>query len=573
MYKPIYILGTALSHDGSTCLMKDGKIIFSIEKERISRVKHDGFNDNATIQYCLEAAGIQYSDLRLVVEQNSYNPLFSQSLEQRKNRVLPPMVPVVTLSHHLAHAYSAIGTSPFDDMGIVVIDGHGGSLDSCNDMVEGIKGANSIHVNNRYRYWETCSYYVYQDGEIKPIFKDFSRWVNRKNRRDYPVSSWEIENSIGEFYEGIALYIFGELDCSGKLMGLAPYGRPNIIDWEAFFFDSGKVVLRNDWWINIDPLLNTSPTHFGDNFQYYADLAYWAQTKLEQALFYLFSYYYQLYPMKNFAYAGGVALNATANEKLINNSEFEHLYIQPAAGDNGLSIGCCYYGWLEILKKERVKHSGSTYFGKKYDDISVIDELEKHTDKIEYNYYNDIEAIAAKSIAAGHVIAWFQGESEFGPRALGNRSILADPRNPQMKDHINANVKYREDFRPFAPAVLHEKVHDYFDLNHDSDHMLFIANVKEQYRATLASIVHVDGSARVQTVKKEMNKKFHTLIEYFHAEAGVPILLNTSLNTKGMPIVETPKDAINLFLNCGLDFLFINNYMIYKKDNPLISLY
>lgn len=276
--------------------------------------------------------------------------------------------------------------------------------------------------------------------------------------------------------------------------------------------------------------------------------------------------------MKNFAYAGGVALNATANEKLINNSEFEHLYIQPAAGDNGLSIGCCYYGWLEILKKERVKHSGSTYFGKKYNDISVIEELEKHTDKIEYNYHDDIEAIAAKSIASGHVIAWFQGESEFGPCALGNRSILADPRNPQMKDHINANVKYREDFRPFAPAVLHEKVHDYFDLNHDSDHMLFIANVKEQYRAALVSIVHVDGSARVQTVKKEMNKKFHTLIEYFHAETGVPILLNTSLNTKGMPIVETPKDAINLFLNCGLDFLFINNYMIYKKDNHLIPL-
>ncbi|MFA3777336.1 carbamoyltransferase [Yersinia sp. 1652 StPb PI] len=573
MCKPIYILGTALSHDGSTCLMKDGKIIFSIEKERISRVKHDGFNDNSTIQYCLDAAGIEYKDLSLIVEQNSYNPLFSQSLEQRKNRVLPPMVPIITLSHHLAHAYSAIGTSPFDDMGIVVIDGHGGSLDSCNDIVADIKGANSIHVNNRYRYWETCSYYVYQDSKIKPIFKDFSRWVNRKNRKDYPVSSWEIENSIGEFYEGIALYIFGELDCAGKLMGLAPYGRPNVIDWVPFFFDSGKVVLRSDWWAKIDPLLNSGPTHFRDNFQYYADLAYWAQTKLEEALFYLFSHYYQLYPMKNFAYAGGVALNATANEKLITHSEFEHLYIQPAAGDNGLSIGCCYYGWLEVLKKERVKHSGSTYFGKKYDDISVMAELEKHTDKIEYTYYDDIEAIAAKSIVAGNVIAWFQGESEFGPRALGNRSILADPRNPRMKDHINTNVKYREDFRPFAPAVLHEKANDYFDLNHDSDHMLFIAYVKEKYRVALPSIVHVDGSARVQTVKKEMNKKFHTLINYFFAETGVPILLNTSLNTKGMPIVETPKDAINLFLNCGLDFLFINNYMIYKKNTSLISLY
>ncbi|CNH32245.1 carbamoyltransferase family protein [Yersinia pekkanenii] len=565
MCKPIYILGTALSHDGSTCLMKDGEIIFSIEKERISRIKHDGFNDNKTIQYCLEAAGIEYSDLTLIVEQNSYNPRFSEQLEHRKNRVLPAMVPIVTLSHHLAHAYSAVGTSPFDDMGVVVIDGHGGSLDSCNDAINNISGINNIHINNRYHYWETCSYYVYQNGKMQPIFKDFSRWVNRKNRTDYPVSTWEIENSIGEFYEGIALYIFGELDCAGKLMGLAPYGRPNIINWEPFFFDCGKVVLRNEWWANIDPLLNTHPTHFHDNFQYYSDLAYWAQTKLEQALFYLFNHYYQLNPMKNFAYAGGVALNATANEKLINGCEFDHLYIQPAAGDNGLSIGCCYYGWLEVLKKERVKHSGSTFFGKIYDDIHVVAELEKFADKIDYIHCDDIETVAANSIAAGNVIAWFQGGSEFGPRALGNRSILADPRGTQTKDHINANVKYREDFRPFAPAVLHENVHDYFDLDHDSDYMLFIAYVKEQYRSELPSIVHVDGSARVQTVKKEINERFHRLITSFFEETSVPILLNTSLNIKGMPIVETPHDAVDLFLHCGLDLLFINNYKVSKK--------
>ncbi|HDL8008855.1 TPA: transferase, partial [Yersinia enterocolitica] len=530
-----------------------GEIIFAIEKERISRIKHDGFNDNATIQYCLDAAGIEYNDLTLIVEQNSHNPIFSEQLEYRKNRILPPMVPVVTLSHHLAHAYSAIGTSPFDDMGVVVIDGHGGSVDSCNDNVY---ATDNIHYNNRYRYWETCSYYVYQNGRMLPIFKDFSRWVNRKDRKIYPVSTWEIENSIGEFYEGIALYIFGELDCAGKLMGLAPYGRENVINWQPFFLNSGKVILRNDWWINIDPLLNTDPAHFKNNFQYYADLAYWAQSKLEEALFYLFNHYYQLHPMKNFAYAGGVALNATANEKLINGCNFDNLYIQPAAGDNGLSIGCCYYGWLEVLKKERVKHIGSTFFGKNYNDINVITELEKHNDKIEYTYCENIEAMAADSIASGQVIAWFQGESEFGPRALGNRSILADPRSAQMKDHINANVKFREDFRPFAPAILHEEVQEYFHLDHDSDYMLFIAYVKEQYRTDLPSIVHVDGSARVQTVKKDINRKFHKLITSFFEQTKIPLLLNTSLNTKGMPIVETPKDAIDLFLSCGLDVLF-----------------
>ncbi|EEP92736.1 transferase [Yersinia kristensenii ATCC 33638] len=173
--------------------------------------------------------------------------------------------------------------------------------------------------------------------------------------------------------------------------------------------------------------------------------------------------------------------------------------------------------------------------------------------------------MAADSIASGQVIAWFQGESEFGPRALGNRSILADPRSSQMRDHINANVKFREDFRPFAPAVLYEKVHDYFHLNHDSDYMLYIAEVKEQYRTDLPSIVHVDGSARVQTVKKDINRKFHKLITCFFEETKIPILLNTSLNIKGMPIVETPKDAIDLFLNCSLDLLFINNYRVSKR--------
>lgn len=565
MCKSIYILGTALSHDGSTCLMKDGEIIVAIEKERLSRIKHDGFNDNDTIQYCLDAAGIGYQDLSLIVEQNSFSPLFSEQLTQRKNRVLPPMVPVVSISHHLAHAYSAVGTSPFDNMGVVVIDGHGGSLDSCNDLVDNIDGANNINIHQRYRYWETCSYYVYQNGSMKPIFKDFSRWVNRKNRRNFPVSTWEIENSLGEFYEGIALYIFGELDCAGKLMGLAPYGRPDVIDWDPFYFDAGKVVLRNEWWANIDPLLNTNPRHFKDNFQYYSDIAYWAQSKLEEALSYLFNYYYQLHPMKNFAYAGGVALNATANEKLIYGCEFENLYIQPAAGDNGLSIGCCYYGWLEVLKKERVKHSGSTYFGQHYDDAQIAQELEQYTESIEYSYYDDVETLAAKSIASGNVIGWFQGGAEFGPRALGNRSILADPRHPAMRDHINADVKYREDFRPFAPAVLHEKARDYFEIDHDSDYMLFIAQVKEQYRADLPAIVHVDGSARVQTVKKEMNTKFHRLLTSFFEQTKMPILLNTSLNIKGMPIVETPSDAIKLFLSCGLDLLFINHYRITKK--------
>ncbi|WP_145521372.1 carbamoyltransferase family protein [Yersinia aldovae] len=565
MQKPTYILGTALSHDGSTSLMKDGRIIVSIEKERLSRIKHDGFNDNETIQYCLDTADIKYSDLALIVEQCSYNPLLKEQLDYRKNRVLPPLVPIITLSHHLAHAYSAIGTSPFDEMGVVVIDGHGDSFDNCHDITGNVL-VPSIHNNNRYRYWETCSYYIFQNGQLKPILKDFSRWVNHKNRDDYPASTWEIENSIGEFYEGIALYIFGELDCAGKLMGLAPYGRPHVIDWQPFFFDAGRVILRNDWWANIDPLRDARHVKFKDNFQYYSDLAYWAQTKLEQALIYLFNYYYQLHPMKDFAYVGGVALNATANEKLLKECEFDNLYIQPAAGDNGLSIGCCYYGWLEVLKKERVKHNGSTYFGKVYDDILIIEELEKNSDKIEFTYYDDIEMVAAKSIAQGNVIAWFQGASEFGPRALGNRSILADPRRQKMKDHINANVKYREDFRPFAPAVLYEKAYDYFDLNHDSDYMLFIAPVKEQFRAELPAVVHIDGTARVQTVKKDINKKFHKLIMAFDHETSIPILLNTSLNTKGMPIVETPSDAIHLFLSCGLDLLFINNYKISKKE-------
>lgn len=566
MSDSIYILGTALSHDGSSCIMKDGKIIVAIEKERITRKKNDGFNDNETIRYCLEVAGIDYNDLCLIVEKNTFNPLKTDDLEKRKNRVLPPGVPIISISHHLAHAYSAVGTSPFEEMGVVVVDGQGCSMDTCIDIFPTTLPLQlrNIDDSQRYLYWENASYYIFKSGKMVPIHKDFSRWVDRKNRLIFPVATWNIENFLGEFYEGIAHYIFNEHNCAGKLMGLAPYGKHNSISWEPFLYEQGRVFLKTDWWSEIDPFKGGAFYSLKDKFQYYANLAYWAQVNLEKAIKYLFDSYYDMYPMDNVAYAGGVALNAVANHTILTHTKFTNTYIQPAAADNGLSLGCCYYGWLEVLDKKKVTHCGSTFFGKKYSEYDIHDALNKHDKYIEYKHEKNVTEIAANMLAAGKVIAWFQGRSEFGPRALGNRSILADPRIINMQEHINKNIKFREDFRPFAPSVLADEASKYFNINHDSNYMLVVAKVKKKWQKAIPSVVHVDGSARVQTVKEELAPKYYELIKRFKELTDIPILLNTSLNIRGMPIVETPHEVIELYLSGKIDYLIIDNIVVKK---------
>ena len=265
------------------------------------------------------------------------------------------------------------------------------------------------------------------------------------------------------------------------------------------------------------------------------------------------------------AYAGGVALNAVANRRIICESKFANLYIQPAAGDNGLAVGCAYYGWLRILERERRKHDGTTAFGRAYPNVEITESIDRRVEEIQYANSSDVIQETASLLAQGKTVGWFQGRSEFGPRALGHRSILADPRVPGVRDFINARIKFREDFRPFAPAVLDCESSMYFDCHYASPYMVMVAPARDSHVTEISAVVHLDGSSRLQTVSRENNPRFYSLLECFHEHTGLPVLLNTSLNRKGMPIVETPAEALSFFLECELDVLVLNDFIVKKR--------
>ncbi|TSE07720.1 carbamoyltransferase family protein [Aquimarina algiphila] len=695
--KPIYVLGTGLSpHDGSACLLKDGEIVVAIEKERLTRKKHDGANDNLAINYCLNSEGIKINDLTLIVQcgdSHIYLEDYHKMWGGNGKRLITKgehNVPIISISHHLAHAYNAIGLAPFDEMAICIIDGFGQSMKYCIDLQGEIfpKKVSNDFLNVLF---EKDSFYFYSKDGMKTIFKDFSC------RKDFPHLSmfpFFVDHSIGDLYEQASTYCLGNRSNemfrqAGKLMGLAPYGNPKTYQTKIFQFENGRVFVKDDWQKKFDkPCLDYED--FKNRFQYFADIAYWIQKETENAILNLLNERFKICNVKNLAYSGGLALNAVINAKILDSTPFENLYVTPAAGDNGLAIGCAYYGWLEILKNPRKKNNGNTCFGKIYsseeiqsainnffftDNINndkiidnffnVISEciIPKHLPKSdfifqikikEYRIYNlvfndkkcdvlkeitqkplgvisisssdfikwmlgsitipdlitnhklivegdipnmehsldknkaesimvkllnnfstnnqnvqytkekDIISITADLLAAGYTIGWFQEGSEFGPRALGHRSILADPRRTDIKDFINSKVKFREDFRPFAPSVLLEDVQNYFRFQGESPYMLMIAQVQPEWREKIPGVVHEDGSCRIQTVTENWNKKYYKLLNKFKEKTGIGVLLNTSFNRRKMPIVETPNEALNFFYECDLDFLVMGDFLIRK---------
>ena len=570
MTKSTYILGTALSHDGSSCILKDGKIIVAIEKERITKKKHDGFNDNLTIQYCLDAAGIKFQDIALVVQENTANPILKpQEIIKRSGRIVPKEIPTITISHHIAHAYSVVGAAPFEEMAVVVMDGQGSSLDTCIDTEITSVLPNEIQLisdGDKYSYWEKESYYYFNGSKLMPVFKDFSKFMVH-DRFKYPVAPYDMQHSIAEFYGGISHYIFDEEFCEGKLMGLAPYGRNDIFPYKPFTYKDNRVFLDYDWMTKFDPYHSGKYQCFYEYFQHYADLALFAQKNIEDAIFYLFNSYFKLRPHENVGYAGGLALNAVANAKILDNTKFKNLFIQPAPADNGLALGCAYYGWCEILNKDRVIHDGSPYLGKKYNLTETSNLLQqRYGDKLNIKKSDDVAQDTAKLLDKGFVIAWYQEGSEFGPRALGHRSILANPTRLDIRNYVNRKVKSREDFRPFAPSVLEEDLSIYFDCKTASPYMLMVVPIRKEWIDKLPGIVHKDGSARVQVVSKKLNPIYYRLISLFKKITGLSVILNTSLNDRGMPIVETPENAIELYnKKLSLDYLIIGNLIITRK--------
>lgn len=565
-----YILGTGLSHNGSAVLMKDGKILVGIEKERITRKKHDGGNDHDAVQYCLDAAGITVHDLSLIVQCANFEKDSISLTHYHGERLFPAnlSVPVVTISHHLAHAYSAIGTSPFDDCHVFVLDGCGSPAEQCDDL-RGALNLNEAEMQHAPGlYCEKDSFYHFSSGKLIPLVKDFS--ILNGEFTPKPMNMPTTLHSIGGLYSAASAYCFGNMDDAGKLMGLAPYGQKGLYSQPIFELAKGRIMVRNDWAHRFNHPAG-SYDEFRSNFQYYADIACYVQQQVEEAILYVIKDRIHKSGARRLCYSGGVALNALANKRILEETGIEALHIEPAAGDNGLALGCVYYGWMHMMGKEKVMHDGNTCFGKTYENSHIGKTIAAYAKDIEAYRSENIYAETAKLLAQGKVIGWFQGGSEFGPRALGHRSILADPRNKEVKDYINREIKLREDFRPFAPSILQEAYPAYYEQNTESPYMLLVSTVKPEFEEKLQAIVHRNKTSRIQTVRNNTpwNSDFYALLKAFEAETGLPVLLNTSFNKKGMPIVETPEDAIGFFVNGKLDYLVMHDCILSRVENPI----
>ena len=571
--KHTYVLGiNAYDHDVSACLLRDGEIAFAITKERLTRRKHDTGFYQEVVDYCLKAEGISLDDVDLVVRNCYVLPV--EELEKRlvfqddmepKERLQAEKHPlylsksnkVVTLSHHLAHAYSAFAASPFEEGVVMVVDGVG---NYCVDITE--PGQLTENVNPLAR--ESESYYKFSGSKLETLKKV---WLNPV--RGFLSDEFYYMPGLGALYSRVSSYVFGDWNKCGEVMGLAPYGRPDA--WKPLLDlkDDGELhvpewgVEFNKPWL-VDRELDWEAS---SSMQHWKDVTWRIQDDTEKVLLARARWLRETTGAKNLCMAGGVALNCVANGRIVRESGYDNVWIQPAAGDDGVAIGCAYYGYLEILKKPRTFVMKHSYLGREYKDDETRSATNQRIVRLQTTNTrpDSICGESAKLLADGHVFAWFQGRSEFGPRALGNRSILGDPRRPDMKDKLNRRVKFRQAFRPFAPIVLAERVNEIFEGEEESPFMLLVKRVRPEWKDKIPGIVHVDGTARLQTVRQDTNERLYKLLKEFDAITGVPVLINTSLNIRGEPIVETPQDALNCFLNTGIDYLALHDTLIAKN--------
>jgi len=473
-----------------------------------------------SIRYCLDSASLRDEDVDLYVSTDTN--LFRPNAARQFDRI----------NHHLAHAASSYFPSGFEAAAILVIDGNGSLVTH-----DGVTGHEAATIASG-------------DGSSIEI-------VDRV-----------LEHSIGHFYEAVTMGLgFGPLE-EGKTMGLAPFGEPSKIGGElasAVSFDKlGRMEFRWDT-ARVRKFVRdaVASADAADVFQRRANIAYAAQHLIEQGVLRLAELACELTGSRNLCLAGGVALNSVANGRLVTQLGLDSVFVQPAPGDNGLALGAALYGWHKANPRAASRPQKSAGLGRPYSDEEVRAAFRDLPEGILVRHRAGPAPIAAL-LSLGHIGGWFQGRSEFGPRALGFRSILADPRRPDMKDVLNARVKHREPFRPFAPAVLAERRADYFEAPFDSPFMQFTWPVQVAMKAAIPAVVHVDGTARLQTVSRENNPAFYELLQEFEQLTSVPVLLNTSFNDNNEPIVETPADGVRAFLRTELDFLAIGDYLLTK---------
>jgi len=573
----MYILGVSCYyHDASAALLKDGVIVAAAEEERFTRKKHDtSFPENA-IRYCLGSQGITAKDLQYVAFYEKpflkFERMLFQHLEtfprsyktfvatlsswiNEKLRVPATLRNkigyrgrVLFVEHHLAHAASTFLVSPFRKAAIVTADGVG--------------------------EWTTTAFGI-GDGSDITLLKEI-----------------RFPHSIGLLYSTITAYLgFQVNDAEYKVMGLAAYGDMNMETNEYYKLLRSVVDLKEDGSYRLD--MDYFTYHFADRMpskklcgllggpvrreeeltQRHKDIAAAVQLVTEEVLTAILKHAYSVTGCENLVLSGGVALNSVFNGKILQRTPFRRLWIQPAASDGGTSLGAASYIYHTLLGHPRNHIQRHAYLGPEFsEDYLRTFLVQNHIRYSEFPNEKKLIDHVARMLLDSQVVGWFQGRMEWGPRALGARSILANPCNPDMRDILNTKVKHREEFRPFAPVVCVEDVSKYFEcdlpLPEPTDFMLMVYPVKEKWRKRLPSVTHVDGSGRLQTLGREQNPRYHNLIKAFGKLSGVPILINTSFNIQGEPIVCSPEDAYRCMMGTGIDSLIAGRLLIRREDNP-----
>jgi len=592
------ILGiSAFYHDSAAALIKDGTIVSAVQEERFSRKKHDARYPFNAINYILKDSKLKLNEIdhivffekpflkfeRLLETYMAFAPkgfksfslsmpvwlrekLFQKKflfdkLKQHDDN-FKDIEKIKFSEHHYSHAASAFFPSPFKEAVILTLDGVG--------------------------EWATTTVAIGKGNNLK-ILKEI-----------------HFPHSLGLLYSAFTYYTGFKVNSGEyKVMGLAPYGSPKykdlIIDKLMDLKKDGSFRLNMDFFNYATGLTMTNKKFsnlFGEPVrdpakdkltQFHMDIAASIQAVTEEVVLRLTSAIIKEYKIKNLCLAGGVALNCVANGKILKEKMFENIWIQPAAGDAGGSLGAALAYWYKELDNPRNDFNDQmkgSYLGPKLNE----NEIEKNLISLKANYKkvsdNEIILSTANELANNKTVGWFQGRMEFGPRALGGRSILADPRSEKMQKELNLKIKFRESFRPFAPSVLREHVSEWFEIDCDSPYMLLVANVKKSKqidmtnidknlfgieklnikRSSIPAITHVDYSARIQTVHKETNLKYHNLLTEFNKITNCPVLVNTSFNVRGEPIVCSVNDAFNCFMGTNLDILVIENFILFKKD-------
>ncbi|MEJ2739842.1 MAG: carbamoyltransferase [Dehalococcoidia bacterium] len=555
-------------HDNAAALLQDGKVTAAAEEERFSRAKHAHFSFPAkAANYCMSTGNITPSDTDIVAV--SFSPItaagsglgyairnfphsnfigiseiirrawyFAAKPYARYSLKFPDRTRFIALPHHITHAASAFFASDFNEAAILVVDGVG--------------------------EWASTSLYHAQGKDIKLL------------------GSINFPHSLGFYYTAFTEYLgFEPFDGEYKVMGMAAYGDPerfsnrfsdivkfsnNKYRLNLNYFNFYKDYGRTTWY---SPYMITKfgPRNANEGMpqQIYLDIAAGVQQRLEETFFYLINYLREQTGSRNLCLAGGVALNSVANGKVVQRGLFERIFIQPAANDAGCALGAALYVHYCITGAKNREPFRHVYLGPEYSSSEIESFLRGNM--IIYETLSDPAERAAELLTEGKIVGWFQGRMEFGPRALGNRSILADPRSAGMKDQVNAVVKFREPFRPFAPSVPEEDSDIYFEPVGGSPFMIRVTKVRSEAAELIPAVTHVDGTARLHTVNKEVNELYWRLLKLFGEKTGVPVLLNTSFNVKGEPIVCNYKEAIACFYNSGLDALILDKFLLRKNNS------